>query len=158
MPPLFIKDFIEKIVNKYDFRNVEIKPDRNTKADLELIRTALKYLRKKTNAEIVVSSFGYSELKFIATLDSKMFKKGYLTEYVKKVDFNLIKNFDYLHPYIGNLKSFSSLGYVEKINLPLNIWTFKNNKDAEIIYKKYKKWIHSFISDKKDLRIDFKTS
>ncbi|AVN64672.1 MULTISPECIES: glycerophosphodiester phosphodiesterase [Mesoplasma] len=156
IPPLFIEDFIQKISNKYEFINVEIKPDRNTKEEFEIIKNALELLRKKTKAEIVVSSFGYEALKFISNLDSTKFKKGYLTEYVKKVDFNLIKKFDYLHPYVGNLKSTDSPKIVEKINLPINVWTFKNDKDAEIIYLKYKKKLNSFISDKKDLKIDFK--
>ncbi|ATZ21857.1 glycerophosphodiester phosphodiesterase [Mesoplasma tabanidae] len=156
IPPLFIEDFIEKISDQYKFINVEIKPDRNTKQEFDIIKNALQLLRKKTKAEIVVSSFGHEALKFISDLDSSKFKKGYLTEYVKKVDFDLIKKFDYLHPYVGNLKSSESPKIVEKINLPLNVWTLKNDKDAEIIYLKYKEKLNSFISDKKDLMINFK--
>ncbi|ATQ35792.1 glycerophosphoryl diester phosphodiesterase [Mesoplasma entomophilum] len=156
IPPLFVEDFINKISNKYEFINVEIKPNKNTKEEFELIKKALELLRKKTKAEIVVSSFGNEALKFISELDVNKFKKGYLTEYVKKVDFSLIRKFDYLHPYVGNLKSHDSLKYVEKINLPINVWTFKNDKDAEIIYFKYRKYLNSLISDKKDLRINFK--
>ncbi|ASZ09382.1 glycerophosphodiester phosphodiesterase [Mesoplasma chauliocola] len=155
LPPLFVDDFVEKISSKYDFINVEIKPDRNTKEEFEIIKKGLEKLRSKTKAEIVVSSFGYEALKFISSLDENKFKKGYLTEYVKKVDFKLIKKFDYLHPYVGNLKSKGSKEIVKKINLPMNVWTFKNDKDARIIWSMYEKRVNSFISDKKDLMIKF---
>ncbi|AUB32118.1 glycerophosphodiester phosphodiesterase [Spiroplasma floricola] len=154
LPPLFIEDFIMKISKEYNFINVEIKPDRNTVEEFEQIKRALNLLREQTNAEIVVSSFELKVLKFISQLDNN-FKKGYLIENIKKVDFDLIKKFDYLHPYVENLKIKSSYKIVEKINLPLNIWTFKNDEDAKIIWSIYKDKINSFISDKRDLLINF---
>lgn len=153
LPPLFIEDFADKLSDKYEFINVEIKPSKYSDNDYHEIKRSLKNLRNKTKAEIVVSSFGINDLKFITTLDSVEFKKGYLVERLKDIDFNLIKKFNYLHPYVGSLKRKEALKIVEKVNLPLNIWTFKKSSDSKKIFEKYGERVYGYISDINDLII-----
>lgn len=155
LPPLFIEDFANKIASQYQMINVEIKADRYTEQEFNMLKAALELLKKKTNAEIIVSSFGYDALRFIARLDSKSFKKGYLVESLTSIDTNLIKKFDYLHPYVGTIKQKRNIQIINKINLPMNIWTFKKNDDVKVINTLYnKKLINSYISDRSDLNID----
>ncbi|AUF83275.1 glycerophosphodiester phosphodiesterase [Mesoplasma syrphidae] len=151
VPAHFIDDFAKKISKKYIMINVEIKPDRYTDLEYKSIKEALDILRKSTTAEIIVSSFSHSTLKWISQF-GKDFKKGYLMEKPSEYDPNLIKGFDYLHPYVGSLKRSSE--FYLNINLPMNIWTFKKNEDVTIIKSIYpKKLLNAFISDKKDLKI-----
>ncbi|WP_339022566.1 glycerophosphodiester phosphodiesterase [Spiroplasma endosymbiont of Crioceris asparagi] len=154
LPPLFIEDFVEKIAKEYEMINVEIKPDRYTKSERQILLDALNKLRESTKAEIIVSSFGLNDLKFIATLDRNKFKRGYLVEGLSKINYDLIKEFDYLHPYVGTLKLKSSYPIINKINLPLNIWTFKKDEDVVILKKIYRpELLHAFISDNPNLKI-----
>ncbi|KAI92573.1 glycerophosphodiester phosphodiesterase [Spiroplasma melliferum] len=147
LPPLFIEDFGNKIAEQYQLINVEIKPDRYTPEEFEMLKNALLTLRTKTTAEIIVSSFGHSALTFITTLD-KEFKKGYLVESLKDIDEDLIQHFDYLHPSIDTAKQKKNVPVIKKLNLPLNLWTFKNNKDVKAINNLYDKtFIHGYISD-----------
>ncbi|MGL5268275.1 MAG: glycerophosphodiester phosphodiesterase [Spiroplasma sp.] len=154
LPPLFIEDFANKLARQYQMINVEIKPNYYTKKEFFILEKALKELKKKTQAEIIVSSFSLKTLKFIANLNSKLFKKGYLIKNLKKIDNNLIKKFDYLHPYLGTIKQKRNIQVINKINLPMNIWTFKNNTDVKTINTLYhKKLIYSYISDIPNLEI-----
>ncbi|WP_253301146.1 glycerophosphodiester phosphodiesterase [Spiroplasma endosymbiont of Phyllotreta cruciferae] len=147
LPPLFIDDFINKIAEQYQVINVEIKPDRYNEQEFTLIKQALLLLQTKTKAEIIVSSFGHEALKFISTLSSP-FKKGYLIESLKDIDQTLITKFDYLHPSIATVKQKKNIAIIKNLNLPLNIWTFKNEKDLKIINNLYPQdFIHSYISD-----------
>ncbi|WHQ37468.1 glycerophosphodiester phosphodiesterase family protein [Spiroplasma sp. SV19] len=147
LPPLFIDDFINKIAKQYQIINVEIKPDRYNEQEFNLIKQALLLLQTKTKAEIIVSSFGYEALKFISNLHSPL-KKGYLIESLKDIDQTLITKFDYLHPSIAIAKQKKNVALIKNLNLPLNIWTFKNAKDLKIINNLYPPdFIHSYISD-----------
>ncbi|MDQ7983107.1 MAG: glycerophosphodiester phosphodiesterase family protein [Spiroplasma sp.] len=155
LPALFIDDFIKKIANKYHLINVEIKADRYSQAEFQQLQLALELLRSETKAEIIVSSFSYRTLKFIANLNSNLFKKGYLIEKLSDLDQNLLQHFDYLNPYLGTIKRKSNVATIKSINLPMNIWTFKYDKDVEIVNNLYpKKLINSYISDIANLKID----
>ncbi|WP_425379632.1 glycerophosphodiester phosphodiesterase family protein [Spiroplasma endosymbiont of Stenodema calcarata] len=147
LPPLFIEDFVNKIADQYQIINVEIKPDRYNEQEFNLIKEALLLLQTKTNAEIIVSSFGYDALKFISNLNSPL-KKGYLIESLKDIDQNLITKFNYLHPSIATAKQKKNVAIIKNLNLPLNIWTFKSEKDFKIINNLYpSNFINSYISD-----------
>lgn len=155
LPPLLIEDFANNLANKYLMINIEIKPNYYTKNEFIIIEKNLKELKKKTKAEVIISSFNYEILKFINTLDNKYFKKGYLIKSLSNIDFNLIKNFNYLHPYIGTLKQKRNIETINKINLPMNIWTIKKNEDIKIINNLYnKKLINSYISDIANININ----
>lgn len=155
LPPLFIEDFANKLAKKYQMINVEIKADHYTEKEFYILENALKILKKKTNAEIIVSSFSLKILNFIANLNSTLFKKGYLTNSLTKIDVNLIKNFDYLHPYLGSIKKKNNIQIINNLNLPMNIWTIKSNNDIKIINTLYnKKLIHAYISDNPNLEIN----
>ncbi|WP_338963808.1 MULTISPECIES: glycerophosphodiester phosphodiesterase family protein [unclassified Spiroplasma] len=146
LPPLLIDDFTNKIAKQYRVINVEIKPDRYNEQEFTLIKQALLLLQTKTNAEIIVSSFGHDALKFISNLNSP-FKKGYLIESLKDIDQTLINKFDYLHPSIATAKQKKNVAIIKNLNLPLNIWTFKNEKDLKIINNLYPQdFVHSYIS------------
>lgn len=154
LPPLFIKDFVNNLSERYVMINVEIKPDRYDKYDFLLIKDALLNLREKTQAEIIVSSFGTSCLEFIKKLPNN-FKKGYLSESLGKINYELLKDFDYLNLCISTLKQKNNIELIKKINMPLNIWTFKNNNEARLMIEYYgKEIIHGFISDIPDLDIN----
>ncbi|WP_236608519.1 hypothetical protein [Spiroplasma taiwanense] len=93
-------------------------------------------------------------MEFILTLNSD-FKKAYLCESLNNINMQLIRKFDYLNSYLGSLKQKNNVEIINKINLPMNIWTFKNNSDVKIIKKMYKpQLINSFISDNPDLDIN----
>lgn len=148
LPPLFIEDFTKKLAKKYQIINVEIKADHYTKKEFYMLENALKILKKKTQAEIIVSSFSWKILKFIANLDSTMFKKGYLIGSLTKIDYDLIKKFDYLHPSLGTIKKKSNIQIINNLKLPMNIWTIKNELDIKLINNLYnKELIHAYISD-----------
>ncbi|WP_031541991.1 glycerophosphodiester phosphodiesterase [Mesoplasma photuris] len=154
LPPLFIEDFTMKISNEYEMINVEIKPDRYSKTELDQLKNALYILRNQTNAEIIVSSFGMNVLEWITTLNRNDFKRGYLFEKPNEINWDLIKNFDYVHPYLGTVKLKNNLELFKKINLPMNIWTFKKNSDVLKVRELYEdKWLNAFISDIEDLKI-----
>ncbi|AHI52410.1 glycerophosphodiester phosphodiesterase [Spiroplasma culicicola] len=155
LPPLFIEDFIDKISDQYKVINVEIKPDRYSEQEFEIIKNALNYLASKTNAEIIVSSFGLNALQFISQLDNH-FKKGYLFEFISQIDMSLLQEFDYIHPYVGFLKRKNNIEFIKKLNKKMNIWTFKNNNnDVKILHKIYgPELIYAYISDIPNLVIN----
>ncbi|MDI4568032.1 MAG: glycerophosphodiester phosphodiesterase, partial [Mycoplasma sp.] len=65
--PTLFNDYIDNLSDKYEWINVEIKPNRYTEQEYQIFKEALLKLRKKTKAEIVVSSFSKNDLNFIAT-------------------------------------------------------------------------------------------
>ncbi|ATZ17395.1 glycerophosphoryl diester phosphodiesterase [Williamsoniiplasma luminosum] len=159
LPPLFIEDFIAKISDQYKMINVEVKPDRYSVQEFKQLKTALDILRSTTKAEIVVSSFSVNVLKWITTLDAKNFKKGYLFEKPSEINWDLIKKFDYVHPYVGTVLQKRNQVLFAKINLPMNIWTFKENITVDKVKKLYdSKMIHAYISDNPNLKIEDKES
>ncbi len=154
LPPLFIEDFVDKLAVKYSMINVEIKPDRYSIQDFNIIKEALLILRKKTQAEIIVSSFGVSCLEFINKLPVE-FKKAYLAVGLGNIDYSLLKKFDYLNLCITTLKQKKNISIIKQINMPLNIWTFKNNEEVKLMISYYGlDLIHSFISDVSDLDVN----
>lgn len=152
LPPLFYDDFIKKLSSQYEMINVEIKPDRYNKEEFSQILGELNLLSENTKAEIVVSSFGLDALKFISKLKAP-FKKGYLCEALSTIDMDLIKSFDYLHPYVGTLKLKASIEIIKKLNMPLNIWTFKKDEDVVLLKQNYSNLIANYISDNPNLKI-----
>lgn len=148
-PPLFIEDFILKIAKEYKgMINVEIKSDRYSQEEYVQIRKALELLYENTNAEIVVSSFSKNTLKWIKTLDIKKFKKAYLIWKPNELDWDLIKGFDYVNPYINTIIRKNNIDTYKKLNLKMNIWTIKTDEDVKKVLKIYpKSLIHSLISD-----------
>ncbi|UZQ31092.1 MAG: hypothetical protein OHM56_06330 [Spiroplasma phoeniceum] len=84
-------------------------------------------------------------------------KKGCLVESLKEIDENLIKHFDYLHPSINTAKQKKNVPIIKKLNLPLSLWTFKNNKDIKVFNNLYDKtFIHGYISDSATLNPNLK--
>lgn len=154
LPPLFIEDFIKELADQYEMINVEIKPDRTTQKEFDLYLQAFNLLRSSTKAEVIISSFSLRTLKYIANLDKTKFKKGYLFEQINEIDFELIKKFDYLHPYVGMLKLKTNIEKIKKINMLMNVWTFKNDKDVKILKSIYGNLINAYISDIENLNIN----
>ncbi|PPE05470.1 glycerophosphodiester phosphodiesterase [Williamsoniiplasma lucivorax] len=154
LPPLFIEDFVHQISDQYDMINVEIKPDRYNEQEFAQIHEALTLLRKTTDAEIIVSSFSVKVLAWIVTLDATQFKKGYLFEKAHEINWDLIRQFDYVHPYVGTVAKRSNKRLFKDINLPMNIWTFKTDDQVARVKKFYgEDQIHAYISDNPNLKI-----
>ncbi|WP_026389489.1 glycerophosphodiester phosphodiesterase [[Acholeplasma] multilocale] len=156
MPPRFVEEFIFGIAYMYDFINVEIKAGNYKEEDYGIIYAALKILRDKTEAEIVVSSFSRNTLIWISKLDGELFKKGYLIETMSQMDKNLVKRFDYIHPYYGLVKRFKNVHFFTELNMKMNIWTFKENYQAiEVINLYPRELLNGFISDNPSLEINY---
>lgn len=148
-PPLF-SDFIEKLSKNYQMINVEIKAEVNrkyTSNELTIIFAAIKKLARRTSAEVIVSSFSQELLNEIIRRIKYPVKKGYL--FVSNNDFNetYAQQFDYLHPSVAAALDLEMITKLKNINKPLNVWTFKDDKEAMKVNEIYGKQVASYISD-----------
>lgn len=153
-PPLF-SVFIEQLSSRYQMINVEIKeePDRlYTNEELELIFNSIKKLSQATNAEIIVSSFDPNLLDAINDRIAAPMKKGYLFEGQKNYQESYAVAFDYIHPWNETAYEPEMIAKLKNLNKPLNIWTFKNNKEAEKINQIYGEQVYAYISDNPELK------
>ncbi|WP_434337874.1 glycerophosphodiester phosphodiesterase [Mycoplasma capricolum] len=148
--PILFEVFMDKYFDQYEMINVEIKPDHYTEEELDIIFNAIKKYCNK-GVEIIVSSFSPVVLKEILKRKENYYKSGYLFEKMSQFDVQLGKKFDFLHPPITLLKKQSNCELFKKLNIPLNVWTFKKMSDVETIYKMYKDLINGYISDYPDL-------
>lgn len=147
LPPLFVEEFIPQLACKYQLVNVELKADRYTPQQLEQIKQALTTLSKQTKAEIIVSSFSPKLLRFIATLDHQLFKRGYLFQKPRHVDRQLVQQFDYLHPGLWTVENPRYDHFFEQVTLPMNVWTFTNDEQVEQVKALYGDRVVGYISD-----------
>ncbi|EOA07299.1 Glycerophosphoryl diester phosphodiesterase [Mycoplasma yeatsii 13926] len=149
LPPLF-EEFMDQHLNQYEMINVEIKPDNYTKDQLDIV---FKSIEKYTNkgVEIIVSSFSPNVLNEILKRKNNNYKTGYLFEKMSQFDIELGKKFDFLHPPISLLKKAKNQELFLKLNIPLNVWTFKKMKDVDRLHSMYKDLINGYISDYPEL-------
>lgn len=155
LPPLLIDDFAKNLANKYQVINVEIKETSNreySSKELAIIFAEIKKLASYTEAEIIVSTFNQILLDEIKQRIALPIKKGYL--FNKKRNFNesYAERFDYLHPAISIALNQKMITKLKTLNKPLNIWTFKTNKQAEKINQIYQTQVKGYISDNPNLK------
>lgn len=150
LPPLFLNDFTKKLANKYHVINVEIKEETNRKysnKELEIIFSEIKNLASHTQAEIIVSSFNHILLDEINNRITLPMKKGYLFATKENFNENYAEKFDYIHPSITSALNQKMISKLKAFNKPLNVWTFKKNKQAEKINQIYHEQVKGYISD-----------
>ncbi len=149
--PTLLDDFKNIIGDRYEFINIEIKPDYYSVSDYEIIINQIRKF-KNLKAEIVVSSFSKRDQEVILTLEPR-FKKGYLFEKLSHFDEKFAQNFDYLHPPVSLINRKKNVDYFKKLNKLMNPWTYKLDAQAQKSYRLYGKLIYGYISDKSDLKI-----
>lgn len=155
LPPLLINDFAKNLANKYQVINVEIKAEVNrnySNKELEIIFSEIKNLTFYTEAEIIVSSFNQNLLDEINKRIQLPIKTGYLFNTKENFNENYAKKFDYIHPSIKSALNQKMISKLKILNKPLNIWTFKTNKQAEKINQIYQEQVKGYISDIKNLK------
>ena len=133
--PILLSDFKKLIGDKYEFINIEIKPDYYSDKDYEIIFNQIHQF-KSLKAEIVVSSFSKKDQVQILKLDNR-FKKGYLFEKMSHFNENWAKNFDYIHPPISVINRQRNYTYFKAFNKPMNPWTYKRNSQAQKSHRLY---------------------
>ncbi|QEH61358.1 glycerophosphoryl diester phosphodiesterase [Spiroplasma chinense] len=154
LPPLFVEEFGQQLSDKFELINVEIKQDKYSKSDFEIIKESIFKLKSMTKAEIIISSFGLKELKFISNLE-KGFKKGYLFKRIIFINKWRLKKFDYLHAPIYILLNKNKTKKIRSLKKPINAWTFLNNKQVFELKQIYSdSEIVSYISDNPNLDLN----
>ncbi len=155
LPPLLIDDFAKKLANNYQVINVEIKEEINRKysnKELEIIFSEIKKLASYTKAEIIVSSFNHLLLDEIDKRIELPIKTGYLFDTKEHFNESYAQKFDYIHPSIISALNQEMISKLKALNKPLNIWTFKTNKQAEKINQIYQEQVKGYISDIANLK------
>lgn len=150
--PLLLKDFRDSLGSKYDFINIEIKPDYYSSKEYEIILDEIRTF-KKLKSEIVVSSFSKKDQQQILTLNSR-FKKGYLFEKMSQFDKTIAQKFDYLHPPISVINRYKNHQFFVDFNKPMNVWTYKRSEQAQKSHRLYNGLINGYISDIPNLKIN----
>ena len=79
-------------------------------------------------------------------------KTGYLFDTKENFNQNYAQKFDYLHPSIISALNQKMIPKLKALNKPLNIWTFKTNKQAEKINQIYQAQVNGYISDLANLK------
>ena len=145
--PYKFDEFLANEGAEHTFMNIEIKGNEMDQNDLDIVISRIKQI-DLPNCEIVVSSFE-QHVKEELVKHKDDLKIGFLVHTKKEWDKDLASQFDFIHPdfkfALKNAEMFKEL------NIPLNPWTFTEDKQARKINDEFGSLAYGYISDKDDL-------
>lgn len=137
IPPLFLTDFVP-IAKEYKVIDIEIKPNHYRWLDFWFYQRAFNILRRRTKAEIIISSFSNEVMDWMTRrMSHRKFKFGYIFFSMFMINENIKNRCDYLMPRWELLLSHRHQEWFQNQTQKIYPWTVSEQEEVDRIKSLY---------------------